>query len=291
MGDIDYDDLSDDVKRVVQGIRGVEESLNRMHVDFAKEVHALEKQWARKFQTAYERRRILLTGESAPTVDEIAAGEKRSKHLDEDYHKLPTRGSAKAAVVPNFWLTTLQANLDTGAHVLESDEPALRHLTNITITYPHNPKGHQFDVEFYFAKNQYFTNSVLKLGFVYQNHVDAQGNLAFSHVTGDKINWKPGKNLVKGNSSHRHDDDDEEEEETSFFALFSPDTIITRPASNADDEEEREYLLDHAFDIGLALKKSILSRATDYFIGDGDDLDSDEDDNDWSDFEDSDEDS
>ncbi len=160
-----------------------------MHVDFAKEVHALEKQvrknselfggcgiqltdllsqWARKFQTAYERRRILLTGESAPTVDEIAAGEKRSKHLDEDYHKLPTRGSAKAAVVPNFWLTTLQANLDTGAHVLESDEPALRHLTNITITYPHNPKGHQFDVEFYFAKNQYFTNSVLKLGFVYQ---------------------------------------------------------------------------------------------------------------------------
>lgn len=125
-------------------------------------------QWARKFQVAHERRRALLTGESAPTTDEVAAGEKRSKSLDEEYHKLPNRNSAKATAVPNFWLTTLQSNLDTAAHVLKSDEPVLKHLTNIAITYPQNSKGHQFDLEFYFNKNSYFNNSVLKLSFVYQ---------------------------------------------------------------------------------------------------------------------------
>ena len=88
-----------------------------------------------------------------------------------------------------------------------------------------------------------------------QHRVDAQGNLTFSHVTGDKIQWKQGKNLVKGHTSHNHDDD--EEEETSFFALFSPDAVITRPAAKGDDEEEREYLQDHAFDVGLALKTSV----------------------------------
>jgi nucleosome assembly protein 1-like 1 len=110
-----------------------------------------------------------LAGEAAPTPDEISSGEKRSKLLNEDYTKLPSvKGSTKATSVSNYWLTALQTNLDTGTHVLETDEPALKSLTNIIVTYPQNSKTPEFNIEFQFAKNQYFTNNVLKLGFVYQ---------------------------------------------------------------------------------------------------------------------------
>ncbi|KAI0341113.1 nucleosome assembly protein [Trametopsis cervina] len=290
MGDTDYDELPVDTKRVIQGMRGAEEHLNHLHHEFAKEVHALERKWAQQFQSSYDHRRALLTGQAAPTAEEIIAGEKRSHTLNDEYKKLPPlKGHAKSVAVDGFWLQVLEANLDTSTHIQESDKPALRSLVHIDLTHPPHSRTPEFVIAFHFTKNRYFTNDVLKLSFVYQDRVDAHGNLEYGHVNGDTIQWKPKQNLIKQHPVQRRSGEDEGEEEdddgSSFFSLFEPPSLITRPAGSSDDEDEREFLLDHIFDIGIALKNAILNRATDYFIGDGNDLDSDDDDSNWSDFD------
>jgi hypothetical protein len=95
----------------------------------------------------------------------------------------------------------------------------------------------------------------------------------YSHVIGDSISWKPGKNLVEqAKLAQGKQADDEEEEEESFFAFFSPHPSIivpesqlpSRPAKaeggndkNADDDDERDMLIEDDFDMGEALKDRV----------------------------------
>ncbi|KAJ7469990.1 nucleosome assembly protein [Mycena galericulata] len=275
--EVDYCNLPGDLKRVIQGVRGVEVQISQIQCQYQKELYEVERKWHKKFQTAYDRRIALISGASPPTVNEINAGERRSGEQDEDYQKLPVHGgSTKAIAVNGFWVQVLKNNFDI--NMREPDERALASLTKIVVTYPQNSTSVEWVLEFHFAKNNFLKNSVLRLNYVYQDAVDSDGFLEYSHVIGDTIQWKPNQNLIAARSAN--DDSDEDDEECpSFFSLFSPPAAITKPAQPGDDDDERATDLAEAFDIGLAIKNKTLTRATDYFIGDADDFFDDDDDN------------
>ena len=61
--------------------------------------------------------------------------------------------------VPDFWLTIFK-NVDMLQEMVqEADEPLLSKLTDITVTFSETPMG--FTLHFYFAPNDYFSNTVL----------------------------------------------------------------------------------------------------------------------------------
>ena len=63
--------------------------------------------------------------------------------------------------------------MEISAWIREADERALVSLTNIAVVYP--PGKHtQWVLEFHFAKNNFFTNDVLRLGYVYKARNNAR---------------------------------------------------------------------------------------------------------------------
>ena len=62
--------------------------------------------------------------------------------------------------IPSFWLTIFKNVEMLAEMVQEADEPVLESLTDITVTFSEkDPMG--FTLHFHFAKNDYFTNTVL----------------------------------------------------------------------------------------------------------------------------------
>lgn len=79
------------------------------------------------------------------------------------------KGDAKPAVVNNFWLNVF-FNSHIESYIVESDVPALQHLTNVVLSYPSKEKSPTpaFGIDFYFSPNEFFKNAKLKLTFYYK---------------------------------------------------------------------------------------------------------------------------
>ncbi|KAF9471904.1 hypothetical protein BDN70DRAFT_819420 [Pholiota conissans] len=262
-----YDKLSLDEKRSIQGMRGIEENITVLQKEYALAAFDLERKWSAKFMDAYERRFNILSGAAAPTREEIAAGEEKSQRLELSYKALlpALKGEAKPASVEGFWLNAI-SNSHIGSYIVKTDVPALQHLTNIILSYPSKAEGElpAFALDFHFSENDFFKNTKLRLTFYFKEDVNAAGKLQHSHVTTDKVDWKPEKNLVQMAESGDEDND-------SFFSLFEPSSSITTPAKSNIKENFRASLvrdmaLDNAFDFGLELKRLVLPNAVDYFL-------------------------
>ncbi|KAK0467742.1 nucleosome assembly protein, partial [Desarmillaria tabescens] len=286
-----YAKLSVDEKRSIQGIRGIEDSIRTLQKEYELAVFDLERKWSAKFKEAYERRFAFLSGTAAPTGEEIAAGELKSRRLDADYKTLPAlKGEAKPAPLNNFWLNVL-SNSHIESYIVETDVPALKHLTNIILSYPPKAKvpTPAFAIDFHFSPNAFFKNTKLKLTFYYKDEINAAGELQYSHIAADKVNWKPKKNLVQKAAKGGPGSDDDEGDE-SFFSIFEPLSSITIPpvggTVNKNADLEKDMALDSAFDFGLELKRLVLPNAMDYLLGEAEEEDDDDDDDDdnWDEY-------
>ncbi|KAI0076373.1 nucleosome assembly protein [Panus rudis PR-1116 ss-1] len=298
-----YESLPVDAKRAIQGIRGLQVAQVGVQKEFQKEVMALERKYAKALQTLYERRKEIVLGKIGASKEEIILGEVQSLKEDEDYKNLPalpaSATTSKPTLVEGFWLRVLKGHPDIENMIQETDEPALHHLTDITISYPSILSGSgntslAFSVKFHFSRNEFFSNSTLTKTYVYKDEIGFFGDLLYSHVIGDVIQWKAGKDLIKLAEEAAGDDDDDDDEdddddddEASFFTFFSPPASITRPVNDGEDSEDS---LDDDFDIGEALKNQVIPRAVDYFTGDALAYELDSDDEFDFDFDDDDED-
>ncbi|KAK0465704.1 nucleosome assembly protein [Armillaria novae-zelandiae] len=289
MSEFEY--VSIPLQRPADGIRGVEDDIRALQKEYELAVFDLERKWSAKFKEAYERRFAYISGTAAPTGEEITAGELKSRRLDSGYEILPTlKGEAKPASLDNFWLNVL-FNSHIESYIVKTDVPALKHLTNIVLSYPSKDKvpTPAFAIDFHFSPNAFFKNTKLKLTFYYKDEINAAGQLLYSHIAVDKVNWKPKKNLVQKAAKDGQGSDDDEGEE-SFFSIFEPSSSITTPSAggtvNKNDDFEKDMALDHAFDFGLELKQLVLPNAADYLLGEaeGEDDDDDDDDDDWDEY-------
>lgn len=79
--------------------------------------------------------------------------------------------------IPDFWLTVFRTTELLSQMIQKPDEPVLKKLTDITIAYSNEPMS--YILEFHFAPNEYFTNTVLTKQYFLKVKVDSEHPFAF----------------------------------------------------------------------------------------------------------------
>merc|ERR1712227_1089636 len=158
--------------------------------------------------------------------------------LDLKYQKIYDENNVKG--IPDFWLTVFQNANDTVLHgtVEQIDEPILKSLQDVTVTLPESNTG--FSLNFHFAPNDYFSNTVLTKEYELKNDYDKEDPLDYdgpevSKAVGCNIDWKPGKNpgvkiitkkvKPKGKGKGGPKTVTKEEKRHTFFTFFKPPVV------------------------------------------------------------------
>lgn len=292
--------LPDEVRRRVEGIKGLNVEHQKLEAAFQRELLALEKAFAERYEPLYARRREIVLGSVEPTAAEVEAGEAVDPEDDEededaeDEDEAPRekpRSLANISIktdapkgVPEFWLTALKNHVALSELITERDEGALRHLTDVRLRYLDSqgdaaPDQAQqgFQLLFVFAKNEFFTNEVLTKTYFYQDEVGLSGDLVYDHAEGTEIAWTSAENDL----THRVETKKQRNKNTnetrtvkrlvptdSFFHFFAPPV----PPSDDDDADEDELdaleeRLELDYQVGEDLKDRIIPHAIDFFTG------------------------
>ena len=296
--------LPDEVRRRVEGLKGLNIDHQKIEAEFQREILALEKKFAQRYAPLYDRRKEIILGKVEPTAAEVESGETVDREDDEDEdededddeeddEKETPRSLANISIktdapkgIPEFWLTALKNHVALSEVITERDEEALRHLTDIRLRYLDVPanaapeqslQGFQLDFVFDAAKNENFSNEVLTKTYFYSDQVGFSGDLVYDHAEGTTIDWKsPEANLMHRVETKKQRNKNTNETRTvkrlvpteSFFNFFSP------PKPPTDEEEEDEEELDALeerleldYQIGEDLKDRIIPHAVDFFTG------------------------
>jgi len=291
------------VKRRLKALKKIQLESTKIEAKFYEEVHKLECKYHEMYQPLYQKRSKITKGEYEPNEDECQwpsddeeEGDAKpvNKHIYfSDDEELASDMKDKAKIedektkneaeekdikgVPDFWLTIFK-NVDMLQEMVqEADEPVLSQLTDITVTFSEAPMG--FTLHFYFAPNDYFSNSILTKEYEMKCEPSEDDPFSFEgpeifKCKGSTINWKePGKNLtvktVKKKQKHKNKGNvrtiTKQVKSDSFFNFFDPPPISDDP--DADVDPETQDLLTADFEIGHYIRDRIIPRAVLYFTG------------------------
>ena len=169
-------------------------------------------QYAALYGPIFDRRRDITLGYSAPTAEELAAGEAESRKDDgEDYTPIPTLSPSALSTdiskanpgtgIPEFWLTALRNHVGISELITERDADCLKHLTDVRVSYLPEDKtdaSHMgFKLTFFFSPNEFFTNELLTKSYIYRDELGYEGDFVYERAVGCEINWKEDKDLTK----------------------------------------------------------------------------------------------
>lgn len=184
------------VRHRITGLRGVQKEHSKLEAQFQEEVLQLEKKYFAKFTPLYEKRAKIVNGLEEPTDGDVAAG-KDDGESDADDEAAKEKKKEEPAEpmkgVPEFWLSAMKNNVLLAETITERDEGALKHLTDIRLSYLDTPG---FRLHFVFDENEFFSNKEVTKTYYYQDENGYGGDFIYDHAEGDKINWKEGKDLT-----------------------------------------------------------------------------------------------
>merc|ERR1719158_1998279 len=292
------------VKRRLKALKKIQLESTKIEAKFYEEVHKLECKYHELYQPLYQKRSTITKGEYEPNDDECQwpsddeddedlASDMKDKAKIEDEKTKNDAEEKDVKGVPDFWLTIFK-NVDMLQEMVqEADEPVLTKLTDITVTFSESPMG--FTLHFYFAPNDYFSNSVLTKEYEMKCEPSEDDPFSFEgpeifKCKGCTINWKePGKNLtvktVKKKQKHKSKGNvrtiTKQVKNDSFFNFFDPPPISDDP--DADVDPETQDLLTADFEIGHYIRDRIIPRAVLFFTGEAledDEFDKEEDEED-----------
>jgi len=234
----------------------------------------------------YVRRRELIEGKTEPTEDEIEKGQKAEEE-DEELEKdddesepepiehLPEPTAEEFASapkgIPEFWLTTLKNHVGMSDMITERDEEALKHLVDISVTYPDDKPGFTLIFEFGPGAKAFFEQTTLTKTYYYQEEIGYEGDFVYDHAVGSDIKWKEGKDLtVKIETKKQRNKNTNQTRivkkvvpTDSFFTFFKPPT----PTEDEDENDDIDERLELDYQIGEDLKERVVPRAVDFFTG------------------------
>ena len=300
------------VRRRVAGLKGVQKEHAKLEGEFQEEVLQLEKKYFAKYTPIYEKRAKIVNGTAEPNEAEIKAGEQDDAVAEGEAGKAEPAEDSKdvdgLAGIPEFWLSAMKNQVSLADLITNTDEAALKFLTDIRMEYLDQPG---FRLIFEFADNEFFSNKSIKKTYFYQEESGYGGEFIYDHAEGDKIDWKTGKDLtvrieskkqrnksrsipmaiVSGQANSRSDTKQTRVVKKtvpteSFFNFFDPPK-----APDADDEEadpDVEERLELDYQLGEDIKEKLIPRAIDWFTGEALQFEEVEDDIDAGDFEDED---
>ena len=183
--------------------------MERVQVEskFYEEIHQLEAKYAAKFTPLDERRANIISGEVEPT-DSECDWVSDEEEIDPDQPEAGGDTKSPNAVnspdlkgMPDFWLTVLKHSGDIAELIQEHDEPILKCLMDIKTILSPPGEAISFTLEFHFATNDYFTNSVLTKKYSMKLEPDEKDIMfegpEIELSEGCEIDWKQGKNSLK----------------------------------------------------------------------------------------------
>ncbi|KAG8629899.1 hypothetical protein KVT40_001518 [Elsinoe batatas] len=260
------------VRRRVAGLKGIQKEHSKLEAEFQEEVLALEKKFFAKYSPLYEKRAQIVNGTHEPSEEEVQAGEEDDEDEEDEETKAETKaeeGAEAAKGIPEFWLSAMK-NSSLAETITDRDEAALKHLTNIRMEYLDRPG---FRLIFDFEENEYFTNKSVSKTYFYQEESGYGGDFIYDHAEGDKVEWKPGKDLtVKVESKKQRNKNTKQTRivkktipTPSFFDFFNP----AKPPADEDEEidEDIEAKLELDYQLGEDIKEKLIPRAIDWFTG------------------------
>ncbi|EHY57530.1 histone chaperone [Exophiala dermatitidis] len=258
------------VRRRVTGLKGIQKDHAKLEAEFQEEVLQLEKKYFAKFTPLYEKRAAIVNGETEPTESEVEAGKDEDEDEGEEEPKEEEKPSAEDMKgIPEFWLTAMKNQISLAELITDRDEEALRSLTDIRMEYLDRPG---FRLIFEFAPNDFFTNKTITKTYYYREENGYGGDFIYDHAEGDKIDWKPGKDLTVRVESKKQRNKNTKQTRVikktvpteSFFNFFSPPVPPTDEDDVASDIEER---LELDYQLGEDIKEKLIPRAIDWFTG------------------------
>ena len=261
------------VRRRVAGLKGVQKEHAKLEADFQEEVLQLEKKYFAKYSPLYEKRANIVNGRSEPSEEEVEAGEQEDE--EEGDATKPEGGEDSkipedAAGIPEFWLSAMKNQVSLAELIMEYDEPALKHLSDIRMEYLEKPG---FRLIFEFADNEFFTNKTITKTYFYQEESSYGGEFIYDHAEGDKISWKPSKDLTTKVEQKKQRNKNTKQTrvikktvpQDSFFNFFNP----PKAPEGEDDEvgSDIEERLELDYQLGEDIKEKLIPRAIDWFTG------------------------
>jgi len=186
------------VRKRVAGLKGVQKEHAKLETQFQEEVLELEKKYHVKFMPLYEKRTKIVTGQLEPTKEEIEAGEQSDEEDEEDGEAMDAEKPEETADdntkgIPEFWLSAMKNQVSLAEMITDRDEEALKSLIDIRMEYLEKPG---FKLIFDFAPNDFFSNKSISKTYLYQEENGYGGDFIYDHAEGDKIEWKPTKDLT-----------------------------------------------------------------------------------------------
>uniref|UniRef100_A0A1E1W5B4 Nucleosome assembly protein 1-like 1 n=1 Tax=Pectinophora gossypiella TaxID=13191 RepID=A0A1E1W5B4_PECGO len=296
--------LPANVRRRVRALRTLQREFVDIESKFYSEVHALECKYEKLYKPLFEKRQEIVNGAYEPTDEEctnpwrddeeeelaravqgaaITDGEKPKEGEETKPAEPPMDPNVKG--IPDFWFTIFRNVSMLSEMMQEHDEPILKCLQDIKVHMHEDPIG--FTLEFYFAPNEYFTNTVLTKEYSMKCKPDDDNPLEFEgpeiySCKGCEINWKKGKNVtvktIKKKQKHKSRGSvrtvTKSVQADSFFNFFAPPTMPEDP--NSTLASDIQALLTADFEIGHYIRERVVSRAVLLYTGEG--LDDDDDD-------------
>ena len=237
----------------------------------------LEIRYAEKMQPLYDERKGVVNGEyDAAIIDELQPKEGEGTFLTVDPEAAPHLQGDQVKGIPQFWACAM-GHVDVIAElVTESDVDCLEHLTDVTCT--DFPDGMGFELNFHFAPNDFFTNSILSKRYEVPNLL-TEDEPILKNITGTEIQWKTGQSLTYrevtkkqrkkgGKAAGQVRSITKRERTESFFHFFTP---VKMPAlSDVVDEDEADAIdeaFDHDYDVAQAFRSHLIKKAVLWFTG------------------------
>eukprot|EP00537_Pseudo-nitzschia_pungens_P000086 CAMPEP_0172370370 /NCGR_PEP_ID=MMETSP1060-20121228/37318_1 /TAXON_ID=37318 /ORGANISM="Pseudo-nitzschia pungens, Strain cf. cingulata" /LENGTH=355 /DNA_ID=CAMNT_0013095607 /DNA_START=51 /DNA_END=1118 /DNA_ORIENTATION=+ len=258
------EDLPAYMKLRVEKLREINNEREELMKQYLAERAAMEAKFQKLSEPLYERRKEVVLGN---LDDEIAsAGAAEESEVE---------GETMDKGIPMFWTCAIQQMPVTQGIVSEKDIDCLGHLEDIKCFDYENGEG--FRLEFHFAPNDFFENSVLTKSYDVPNLLLADEPI-LKNVQGCEISWKPNKSLthMEVTKQQRGTGKNAGQVRTvtknvacdSFFSFFTPPVM---PSLDTMDEEEclrLEAAFDEDYDIAQAFRSHIIPKAIEWFVGD-----------------------
>ncbi|EDW09813.1 nucleosome assembly protein 1-like 1 [Drosophila mojavensis] len=288
--------LPESVQKRIIVLKNMQLDQLQIEAKFFEEVYNLEKKYQLSYQPLLDKRREIITGKLDPAEEKPKWKEPEALPIEGDASDAfrESLKSIKAmpqdvAGIPDFWLTVFRNTGMLSEMVQTHDEPAIRHLTDITIKYDDE---HSYTLAFHFDKNEFFSNTVLTKQYFLKSTVDLEDPFAFEgpeiyKCKGCVINWEKKMNLTVKTIRKKQKHKERGAVRTivkqvptdSFFNFFNPPEVSE---DKEDIDDESQQILATDFEIGHFLRARIIPKAVLYFTGD---IVDDEDDEDEEEFE------
>lgn len=290
----EYDALPKFIKRRCDALKKLQLEHIQIQHQYHKELQEIELKYEKLYKPLYEKRANIISGDYEPTDEECQLpaniqdscnGDQENVNGDikpviSEQEEESLKGEVKG--LPGFWLGCLASTYNFNDSIEAHDRPVLKYLRDIKMEYGQKDDNLTYHLDFLFAENPYFKNSVLRKTYYLRLKPDEKDPFSYEGFEvikseGCDIDWLPGKDVTTKTVTFKQQNKNDgrvrekrkEVERDSFFYFFKPPKEPEREEGKAEEEidEELAAIMAVDFELGEVIRQSIIPKACLYYTG------------------------